>query len=185
MKEIIDQFENAMKKGFISSLILLILEKEPGHGYKIGKAIEERSLGVWSPPSSTLYTVLNGMKEKGLIRCIEQEDDGRAKKVYEITSKGREALRLMLERVMSLKGAVISFIASTLDTEEDLIPDNFHGGFPLEVFLRDPIERSIQEQLQLSEFHKEMLKRNINDLQTQLSNLDKKITELKEQFKNQ
>ena len=63
-----------MKKGFISTQILLILEKEPCHGYKIGKAIEERTLGVWTPPASTLYTVLNYMHEHELIACTEDQE---------------------------------------------------------------------------------------------------------------
>lgn len=184
LKGLIENFENAMKKGVISSLILLILEKEPCHGYKIGKAIQERTLGVWDPPSSTLYTVLSGMKEQELIECIEQEDEGRAKKVYEITHKGEEALKLMLEKVMTIKNSMMSFIASTMNTEEDLLPDKFHGGFPFDMFFRDAGERTPEESLRIAEFHKEMMKRKINDFKEQLENLEKKIAELKNIIKN-
>ncbi|GAH60856.1 unnamed protein product [marine sediment metagenome] len=35
IEEIVDLFGVTMKKGFMSSLILLVLEKESCHGYKI------------------------------------------------------------------------------------------------------------------------------------------------------
>ena len=66
-EKIAKQFENAMKTGFISSLILNVLEKNPSYGYKIGKDIEKRTLGIWDPPSSTMYTVLKDMTKKQLI----------------------------------------------------------------------------------------------------------------------
>ena len=63
-EKIAEKFENAMKTGFISSLILIVLERKPSYGYKIGKEIEERTLGIWNPPSSTMYTVLKDMTKK-------------------------------------------------------------------------------------------------------------------------
>ena len=71
-EEIADNFEKAMKKGFLGTFILMVLEVEPSHGYKIGKAIEEQTLGVWEPPASTLYTVLNNLVEQGLISVKEE-----------------------------------------------------------------------------------------------------------------
>ena len=46
VEEISDKFERAMKKGFISTLVLLVLENKPTHGYQIIKEIEERTLGM-------------------------------------------------------------------------------------------------------------------------------------------
>ena len=63
-EKIAEKFESSMKTGFISSLILIVLEKNPSYGYKIGKEIEKRTLGIWNPPSSTMYTVLKDMKKK-------------------------------------------------------------------------------------------------------------------------
>ena len=82
-EKIADKFKNAMKTGFISSLILIVLEKNPSYGYKIGKEIEKRTLGIWNPPSSTMYTVLKGMTTKQLITFKEQQVEGRNRKIYE------------------------------------------------------------------------------------------------------
>ena len=67
-EKIAEKFENAMKTGFISALILIVLEKNPSYGYKVGKEIEKRTLGLWDPPTSTIYTVLKVMTEKGMIK---------------------------------------------------------------------------------------------------------------------
>ena len=58
IEEIVDSFENAMKKGFISGLILLVLEGENCHGYKIAEQIDELTSGVFQPTVSTLYPLL-------------------------------------------------------------------------------------------------------------------------------
>ena len=41
IENIVDSFDNAMKKGFISGLILFVLEKETGYGYKIAEEINK------------------------------------------------------------------------------------------------------------------------------------------------
>ena len=62
-EKIAEEYESAMKKGFISSLILLVLENSPSYGYKISKEINKRTLGLWNPPSSTMYTILKNLTE--------------------------------------------------------------------------------------------------------------------------
>jgi len=91
-ERIAEKFENAIKTGFYTSLILIVLEKNPSYGYKIGKEIEKRSLGIWDPPSSTMYTVLKDMTNIGLITYTEEVVDGRNRKVYQITQKGQATL---------------------------------------------------------------------------------------------
>ena len=86
-EKIAEKFENAMKTGFISALILIVLEKNPSYGYIIGKEIEKRTLGIWDPPSSTIYTVLKYMTEKKLIAFTEKQVEGRNRKIYEVMMK--------------------------------------------------------------------------------------------------
>ena len=94
-EEIAEKFENAMKIGFISALILIVLEKNPSYGYKICKQIEERTLGIWNPPSSTMYTALRDMTRKGLIDFSEKQVEGRNRKIYAVTPRGKETLKIM------------------------------------------------------------------------------------------
>ncbi|MBY8983864.1 MAG: helix-turn-helix transcriptional regulator [Candidatus Lokiarchaeota archaeon] len=85
-------FEKIMKKSFTNIFVLSILENESSHGYKIGNEIEKRTLGMWKPSASTLYWILNNLREKGFINLLEEIKN---KKIYEITDTGREILRLM------------------------------------------------------------------------------------------
>ncbi|MFX1448899.1 MAG: PadR family transcriptional regulator, partial [Promethearchaeota archaeon] len=83
------KFEKAMKKGFISTLTLMVLEKEPMHGRQIKKAIEDRTFGGWEPTDSTIYTILKDLREKNLIRSIHIPGTDEKTITYEITDDGK------------------------------------------------------------------------------------------------
>lgn len=179
MKEIIDNFENAMKKGFISALILMVLERETCHGYKLKKAIEERTLNVWKVPSSTLYTVLKDMFVNELISFTEEQESGRIRKVYTITDKGKELLKMMLEKISMMRKSISSIISITLGVDEAVLPEHFPGPDIFEILIGEPHKKNIDEKLQLLEFHKQMLTRKIIEMNLQKKNLEKAIQKLK------
>jgi len=104
-----------MKKNFTNIFILSILEKGPSHGYKIGNEIEKRSLGMWNPSASTLYWILNNLKEKGFIRLLEEDNK---KKVYEISDTGKEALRLMKITQRKIRNTYRRFLAASIDIKD-------------------------------------------------------------------
>ena len=91
-ENIANNFEKTMKKGFVNIFVLLVLNKEPTHGYQIKKLIEERTFKFWKPKDSTMYTILNTLREKGLIRQSDNQDSDDSRKVYELTDKGKETL---------------------------------------------------------------------------------------------
>ena len=68
--------------------VLLALCK-PLHGYAIMGAVGELSQGRVAMGPGTLYGVLNRMEKENMIEL--EEADGR-RKIYKITSAGREAL---------------------------------------------------------------------------------------------
>ena len=85
VENIAGKFEKAMKKGFISTLALMVLENEPMHGRQIKKAIEDRTFGGWEPTDSTIYTILKDLREKNLI--IPIHIPGTDEKTISITFK--------------------------------------------------------------------------------------------------
>jgi len=105
-------FEKVMKKNFTNIFILSILEKGPSHGYKIGNEIEKRTLGMWNPSASTLYWILNNLREKGFIN-IHKEDKN--KKEYEISDTGKEALGLMKLTQRNIRNTYRRFLAASID----------------------------------------------------------------------
>ena len=66
-------------------IILALLAENPSHGYKLIKAIEERSEGFYSPSPGMIYPALTYLEEIGY---ATSEIEG-AKKRYRITTEGR------------------------------------------------------------------------------------------------
>jgi len=110
-------FEKVMKKNFTNIFILSILEKGPSHGYKIGNEIEKRTLGMWNPSASTLYWILNNLREKGFINLLEEDKN---KKVYEISDTGKEALRLMKLTQRNIRNTYRRFLAASIDNRDTI-----------------------------------------------------------------
>ncbi len=110
-------FEKVMKKNFTNIFILSILEKGPSHGYRIGNEIEKRTLGMWNPSASTLYWILNNLREKGFIKLLEEDKN---KKVYEISDTGKEALRLMKLTQRNIRNTYRRFLAASIDNSNTI-----------------------------------------------------------------
>jgi len=72
--------ENRDMKGFLSYIILWMLNKESMSGAEISEELERRR-GT-KPSPGTIYPALKELKERGLI----ESDD---KKVYSLTKKGK------------------------------------------------------------------------------------------------
>jgi PadR family transcriptional regulator PadR len=169
-----------MKTGFISSLILIVLEKNPSYGYKIGKEIEKRSLGIWDPPSSTMYTVLKDMTKKHLISFKEQQvEEGRNRKIYEITQKGKETLKLMLEKHRLIEESFDTLKTALLGDEKGDLPKGYHKIGPIGLILDRLDEKPIEEQLEFLELHKLKISRDIKKLENQSQRVREIIDKLK------
>ncbi len=84
--------------------ILLTLAGGPRHGYGIMREVEERTGGRVRLGPGTLYGAVKRLRERGLIDEVEDSeapdepaDDRR--RYYRLTSLGREAARLEVERL--------------------------------------------------------------------------------------
>ena len=179
VEEITKNFEKAMKKGFISALILLILEKNPSYGYKISKDITTRTLGIWTPPASTMYTVLKEMTKNGLIKYIEQQEEGRTRKIYDVTKKGEEILKLMVEKQQIINESIETLIAATIGSDEALSGHFFPKYGPFNFFFEKLEEKSEEEKLKLLEFHKSKLSQKIDRFNKQYQKIEELISKLK------
>lgn len=71
--------------GELRLVLLKLIAEQPRHGYDLIKAIEELSLGSYSPSPGVVYPSLTMLQDMGLIR--EDEADG-SRKVFSITAEG-------------------------------------------------------------------------------------------------
>jgi DNA-binding PadR family transcriptional regulator len=177
-EEIAEKFENAMKIGFISALILIVLEKDSSYGYNICKQIESRTLGIWNPPSSTMYTALKDMTSKGLITFTEQQVDGRNRKIYEVSSKGKETLKIMLEKHNAIEESIETLKTAMLGDEKGVLPKGFHRIGPFDLILNRIDEKSDEEKLEYLKLQKLRFSRDKERLNTTLQRIEENIIHL-------
>ncbi|MBY8991153.1 MAG: PadR family transcriptional regulator [Candidatus Lokiarchaeota archaeon] len=175
-EKIAEKFENAMKIGFISALILIVLEKDTSYGYKICKQIERRTLGIWNPASSTMYTALKDMTEKGLITFIEKQVDGRNRKIYEVTPKGKETLKIMLEKHNAIEESIETLKIAMLGDEKGELPKGFHKIGPFDLILNRLDEKSDDEKLEYLKLQKLRFSIDKERLTTTLQRIEENIT---------
>ena len=74
-------------------LILKVLVKNPNYGYKIVKSVNETADNFFVWQEGTIYPVLRKLEKEDMLSSQwEYADNGRKRKYYYITAKGREAL---------------------------------------------------------------------------------------------
>lgn len=73
-------------------MILSIIEKEDLYGYMIVKELEKRSENTFSLKEGTLYPILHSLEKEGYAESYWNKEEGRKRKYYHITKKGKHAL---------------------------------------------------------------------------------------------
>jgi DNA-binding PadR family transcriptional regulator len=178
--EIADAIEQSMKKGHISTLILLALEKEPSHGYSLMQKITEDTYGVWNPTASSLYPHLSSLTEKGLIEFNTEKEGKRERKVYEITEKGRKTLKKLLERQQNMRKSLLSMIMSTIGLTNLTLPKDFEDLFgPDLIDDASLIGKNQDEKLHILTKRKLVLEKIVNKLANFVDDIDQRIESLK------
>jgi PadR family transcriptional regulator PadR len=80
-------------KGSTGTLILTLLERKDLYGYEIIKELERSSGGMFALKEGTLYPILHGMETEQWVEAYWEEAQGRRRKYYRITDKGRRQLQ--------------------------------------------------------------------------------------------
>ena len=78
--------------GHLEMLLLAAVGSQPMHGYAIIEYVREASAGQFDYAEGTIYPALRRLEDEGLVRSRWSERDGRRRRVYEVSSKGRKAL---------------------------------------------------------------------------------------------
>ena len=85
-------------KGSSDSLLLCLIEQQSMYGYQIIRELETRSQGYFKFKEGTLYPALHRLEKAGLILGKWQVlPNGRPRRYYHITAKGRS--KLAMERI--------------------------------------------------------------------------------------
>ncbi len=97
-------------KGSTDLLILTILDFKPMYGYEMIKELKTRTQNVFEFKEGTLYPILHRLEENKYICSYWDEVDGKKRKYYYITEKGKKQLVLKKEEwktfTLSINGLI-------------------------------------------------------------------------------
>jgi PadR family transcriptional regulator PadR len=94
-------------QGTLDLLILKTLAREPLHGWRVAKRIQELSGDVLAVGQGSLYPALHRLEHQGwIVSQWKESDQGRPAKFYAITRDGREQLDRELGNWKRLSSAV-------------------------------------------------------------------------------
>lgn len=84
--------DKALLSGSMMMLLLKLLSEKDMYGYEMIDTLRKRSENVFELKAGTLYPLLHGMEEKGMLEVYEQEYAGKIRKYYHITREGKKIL---------------------------------------------------------------------------------------------
>lgn len=91
-------------------LVLSVISKDDAYGYQISQIIKT----VSTMKDSTLYPILRRLQESAYLTTYDQPFQGRNRKYYSITEKGRNYYSELLEEWSAYKSAVDIIIKGDL-----------------------------------------------------------------------
>ncbi|HIJ67213.1 MAG TPA: PadR family transcriptional regulator [Planctomycetes bacterium] len=101
------KFERELLKGVAPVVVLEILSRGRMYGYELSEAIEQRSGDILTLGRGTLYPLLYNLEAKGLVAAEWAEsENGRKRRYYSITGKGKDQLARQKEQWLQLERGV-------------------------------------------------------------------------------
>jgi predicted Fe-Mo cluster-binding NifX family protein/DNA-binding PadR family transcriptional regulator len=102
---------------FLDPALLLLLEQAPAHGYTLLSRMPEFGLDFLAP--TVIYRALREMEAREWISSVmdDQETQGPPRRIYALTSLGREILRCCLEQLRSTQ-QIIEYVLALHDELE-------------------------------------------------------------------
>lgn len=124
------------------------------------------------------------MYNEQLVEYTEKSYDSRIRKIYTITKKGTETLKIILEEYLKLRNAINTLITYTIGTDKELLPILFDKiqlfRFPFEYNeIESYQEKSTEDKLEFLEFQNSLISRKINELNELKQHCEKSISKFK------
>ena len=85
------EVQTKLTKGLLDLIVLQFLDSVPMHGYQIITKIR-KNFGIYFGPS-TVYPLLASLEEKGHVQSHWNMKNERPRKIYELTSQGKNVLK--------------------------------------------------------------------------------------------
>ncbi|MBO5341404.1 MAG: PadR family transcriptional regulator [Lachnospiraceae bacterium] len=103
--------DKSLMSGSMTMLLLRLLDEKDMYGYEMIDTLRQKSCNVFELKAGTLYPLLHGLEEKGLLRVYEQEYAGKIRKYYSITKEGKGLLETKKAEWNEYQSAVSNVLA--------------------------------------------------------------------------
>lgn len=95
-------------RGHLEALLLACLQGGAAHGYELMQRLYQRSSGAFDLPEGTIYPVLRRLEGEGHVSSKWNDAQGRRRRVYTLTARGRRHLNAQREEwdgfVLAIEG---------------------------------------------------------------------------------
>jgi DNA-binding PadR family transcriptional regulator len=167
------------QKGYIRVAALILISKQPAHGYEIMKEIKEKTGGFWTPTAGGVYPILRDLEKSKYIVGEWGTHKNRKLKTYRITDSGRQILERVIVKqneITTNVGALFKeFARDVLNVETDM-----HPAPPLpSVFSAFLEEEKNEVNVQKLKQQQKQIRQQIKMMQQRLKMLEKRMVEEK------
>ena len=97
-------------KGHVDLLLLATLRRGPLHGYGVVEQLRQESEGAFDLAEGTVYPALYRLERAGLLASRWTTAEGRRRRVYRLTRRGRSELARESDQWKSFVRAVESVV---------------------------------------------------------------------------
>jgi DNA-binding PadR family transcriptional regulator len=101
-------WQGTIKMSLSKFFVLCVLHQKPMHGYEVVQAVERTTDGCCSPTEGTVYPMLNEFEAGGYLTSHLDIVQGRERKVYTLTKKGREAFQTAVDAWLDATDCIIA-----------------------------------------------------------------------------
>jgi DNA-binding PadR family transcriptional regulator len=106
-------WQGTIKMSLSKFFVLCVLHQKPMHGYEVVQAVERTTNGCCSPTEGTVYPMLNEFEAGGYPTARTDVVQGRERKVYTLTQRGREAFRTAVDAWMDATSCILAGKSAT------------------------------------------------------------------------
>ena len=107
------EIDTQFLKGSISLLLLHLLSRGELYGYEILQEASRRSANAFDLKEGTVYPALHQLEKKGQIKSEwRTAENGRSRKYYSLTAKGKKTAREYEKQWQHLTSAIAAVLGS-------------------------------------------------------------------------
>ena len=101
-------WQGTIKMSLSKFFVLCVLHQKPMHGYEVVQAVERTTKGCCSPTEGTVYPMLNEFEAGGYLTSHGEIVQGRERKVYTLTGRGRQAFQTAVAAWLDATDCIIA-----------------------------------------------------------------------------